>query len=123
MSGAISQIPLECTRGCIVSWADNHRSRQSVETVISSSPVCLRMVPRRAVEYNKKMEARYAKSAFGGVDIWIILGAVGDVRTKGSENITPSSKKVTWIDVVIPKRADTRIIQQRQSATSAQQAR
>jgi hypothetical protein len=29
----------------------------------------------RAVKYNAKMEARYAKSAFGGVDIWLILGA------------------------------------------------
>jgi hypothetical protein len=29
------------------------------------------------VKYNEKMSARYEKSAFGGVDIWFILGALG----------------------------------------------
>lgn len=30
----------------------------------------------RAIKYNAKMEARYEDSAFGGVDIWLVLGGL-----------------------------------------------
>lgn len=28
----------------------------------------------RAIKYNAQMEQRYEKSAFGGVDVWLIMG-------------------------------------------------